>query len=178
MNINIKLHKNDLPDNVKLKGIISSDAEFLGLTPPKDKLCLIQINEKDSNDVHVVQLDRRTYVAPNLVKLRNDRSIKKIFHYARKDMEMIKYFLKVDVENVECTKEHCWFPCMMETFLGIESSTQDSLSRCLACDEKNCGPAFASCAGMTRRRAGILTDISRNAKEVCSLNFTSNGTLC
>ena len=67
---------------------------------------------------------------------------------------------------------------MMETFLGIESSTQDSLSRCLACDEKNCGPAFASCAGMTRRRAGILTDISRNAKEVCSLNFTSNGTLC
>ena len=28
MNINIKLHKNDLPDNVKLKGIISSDAEF------------------------------------------------------------------------------------------------------------------------------------------------------
>ena len=56
MNINIKLHKNDLPDNVKLKGIISSDAEFLGLTPPKDKLCLIQIIEKDSYDVHVVHL--------------------------------------------------------------------------------------------------------------------------
>ena len=132
MNINIKLHKNDLPDNVKLKGIISSDAEFLGLTPPKDKLCLIQINEKDSNDVHVVQLDRRTYVAPNLVKLLNDRSIKKIFHYARKDMEMIKYFLKVDVENVECTKlqsriargysdQHS-YKALVQEFLGINIS--------------------------------------------------------
>ena len=68
MNINIKLHKNDLPDSLKLRGIVSSDAEFLGLTPPKDKLCLIQINEKDSNDVHVVQLNRKTYEAPNLIK--------------------------------------------------------------------------------------------------------------
>ncbi len=81
-------------------------------------------------------------------------------------------------ENVECTKEHCWFPCMMETFLGVDSSTKDSLSRCLACDEKNCGPAFASCAGMTRRRAGILTDINRDSKEICILNFTKNGSLC
>ena len=132
MNINIKLHKNDLPDNVKLKGIISSDAEFLGLTAPKDKLCLIQINEKDSNDVHVVQLDRRTYVAPNLIKLLNDRSVKKIFHYARKDMEMIKYFLKVDVENVECTKlqsriargysdQHS-YKALVQEFLGINIS--------------------------------------------------------
>ena len=132
MNINIKLHKNDLPDNVKLKGIISSDAEFLGLTPPKDKLCLIQINEKDSKDVHVIQLDRKTYEAPNLIKLLNDKSVKKIFHYARKDMEMIKYFLKVDVENVECTKlqsriargysdQHS-YKALVQEFLGISIS--------------------------------------------------------
>ena len=138
MNINIKLHKNDLPDSVKLKGIISSDAEFLGLTPPKDKLCLIQINEKNSNDVHVIQLDRKTYEAPNLIKLLNDKSVKKIFHYARKDMEMIKYFLKVDVENAECTKlqsriargysdQHS-YKALVQEFIGVDISKQKQSS--------------------------------------------------
>ncbi len=81
-------------------------------------------------------------------------------------------------ENVKCTREYCWFPCMMETFLGLDSSTESSLSKCFACDEKNCGPAFASCAGMTRRRAGILSDIHRDPKEICALNFSQNGTYC
>ena len=30
--------------------------------------------------------------------------IKKLFHFARSDLAHIKYYLKIDVENVECTK--------------------------------------------------------------------------
>ena len=31
-------------------------------------------------------------------------NIKKIFHYARSDLAHIKYYLKTDVSNIECTK--------------------------------------------------------------------------
>ena len=49
-------------------------------------------------------MDRKTYNAPNLIKLLKDESIKKIFHFARSDMAHIKYYLKTDVKNIECTK--------------------------------------------------------------------------
>ena len=104
MNDNIKLHKNDLPENLNLGPIVAVDSEFTGLIPPKDKLCLIQLCSNNSKEVHIVQLNRTNYIAPNLVDFLKDTNIKKIFHYARKDMEMIKFFLKTDIINVECTK--------------------------------------------------------------------------
>ena len=105
MNTDIKLHKDDLPENLNLGPIVACDSEFTGLTPPKDKLCLIQLCSTDSKEVHIIQfIDRETYKAPNLAKLLVNPNIKKIFHYARKDLEMIKYYLKIDVQNVECTK--------------------------------------------------------------------------
>lgn len=79
-------------------------------------------------------------------------------------------------ENVKCTKENCWFPCLMETILGIKSET--SLSQCFACDEKHCGKDFARCSGLTRRRASIQTDIYRDSREICQINFDVNGTMC
>ena len=103
MNIDIKLHKNDLPDDLHLGNVIAVDGEFMGLNVRRDPLCLIQISEGNS-DAHIVQLDRKTYNAPNLIKLLSNKNIKKIFHYARSDMAHIKYYLKTDVNNVECTK--------------------------------------------------------------------------
>tara|TARA_Y100000590_G_scaffold62594_1_gene67046 strand:- start:692 stop:1318 length:627 start_codon:yes stop_codon:yes gene_type:complete len=105
MSINIKLHKDDLPANLKLGPVVACDCEFTGLNPPKDKLCLIQFNSIESKDVHIVQfINRETYKSPNLVKLLTNQNVKKIFHYARKDLQMIKWALKIDVENIECTK--------------------------------------------------------------------------
>ena len=48
MNVEIKLHKNDLPEDLNLGKSIAIDGEFGGLNPFKDKLCLIQnlINQK------------------------------------------------------------------------------------------------------------------------------------
>ena len=103
MNIDIKLHKKDLPDDLQLGNVIAVDGEFMGLNVRRDPLCLIQISTGNS-DAHIVQLDRKTYNAPNLINLLSNNNIKKLFHYARSDLAHIKYYLKTDVKNVECTK--------------------------------------------------------------------------
>ena len=103
MNPDIKLYKKDLPDHLDLGQTISVDGEFMGLNVRRDPLCLIQLSSGNS-DAHIVQFDRDTYNAPNLVKILGDENIKKIFHFARSDLAHIKYYLKTDVKNIECTK--------------------------------------------------------------------------
>ena len=103
MSINIKLYKNDLPDDLKLGNIIAVDGEFMGLNVRRDPLCLIQISSGNS-DAHIVQFDRKNYNAPNLVKILNNDQITKIFHYGRADMAHIKFYLKTDTNNFLDTK--------------------------------------------------------------------------
>jgi len=103
MNIDINLHKNDLPDGLNLGNIIAVDGEFMGLDVRRDPLCLLQISSGNS-DAHIVQLDRENYNAPNLTKLFIDEKITKIFHYGRADIAHIKYYLKADTVNILDTK--------------------------------------------------------------------------
>ena len=103
MNIDIKLHKNDLPDDLKLGNVIAVDGEFMGLNVKRDPLCLIQISSGNS-DAHIIQFDRENYNAPNLVKILKDENITKIFHYGRADMSHIKYYLKTETNNILDTK--------------------------------------------------------------------------
>ena len=103
MNIEIKLHKTDLPDDLDLGNVIAVDGEFMGLNVGRDPLCLIQVSS-GNNDAHIVQLNRENYQAPNLVKMLNDEKIVKIFHYGRADMAHIKYYLKTDTNNILDTK--------------------------------------------------------------------------
>ena len=49
MTNNIHLHKNDLPDDLKLGNIIAVDGEFMGLNVRRDPLCLIQISAFSKN---------------------------------------------------------------------------------------------------------------------------------
>ena len=101
--MNIKLHKNDLPDDLELGNLIAVDGEFMGLNVRRDPLCLIQISSGKS-DAHIVQLDRINYKAPNLVKILNNEKITKIFHYGRADLAFIKFYLKTDTKNILDTK--------------------------------------------------------------------------
>ena len=103
MNIDIKLHKSDLPDDLDLGNVIAVDGEFMGLNVRRDPLCLIQISSGNS-DAHIVQLDRSNYQAPNLVQLLKNDNITKIFHYGRADIAHIKYYLKTDTNNILDTK--------------------------------------------------------------------------
>ena len=100
-----KLYQDDLPANLNLGPVVACDCEFTGLNPPKDKLCLIQLCSENSKEVHIVQfVNRENYKSPNLSKLLLNPDIKKVFHFARKDTEMIRWALGIQVVNVECTK--------------------------------------------------------------------------
>ena len=103
MKIDIKLHKNDLPDDLQLGNLIAIDGEFMGLNVKRDPLCLIQISS-GNNDAHIIKLDRERYEAPNLTKILTDQSVTKIFHYGRADLAHIKYYLKATTTNILDTK--------------------------------------------------------------------------
>ena len=103
MSIDIKLHKNDLPDDLDLGNLIAVDGEFMGLNIRRDPLCLIQISSGNS-DAHIIQLDRVNYNAPNLINILQNNKITKIFHYGRADLAFIKYYLKTETNNILDTK--------------------------------------------------------------------------
>lgn len=101
--MSIFLHKGDLPDSVDLGSVVAIDTETMGLKPRRDKLCLVQLSSGDG-DAHLVQLDRKTYDAPNLKKLFADPKVMKIFHFARFDVAVMQYYLNVVCQPVYCTR--------------------------------------------------------------------------
>jgi len=133
MNIDIKLHKNDLPDDLKIGNLIAVDGEFMGLDVRRDPLCLIQISTGNS-DAHIIQFDRSNYKAPNLVKILADDKITKIFHFGRADIAHIKYYLKTDTNNIFDTKiasklarsysENHSLKTLIKEFINIDISKQ------------------------------------------------------
>ena len=137
MNLNIKLHKHDLPDDIKLGNTIAVDCEMGGLNIKRDPLCLVQISAGNS-DAHIVQLDRNNYKAPNLVKILEDKKVKKIFHFARADLTFISYHLKINVQNINCTKiksklsrtytDRHSLKDLIKEFVGIDVSKQHQAS--------------------------------------------------
>ncbi len=133
MSIDIKLHKNDLPDDLNLGKLLAIDCEFMGLNVRRDPLCLIQISTGNS-DAHIIQFDRSNYNAPNLIKILSDSSIVKIFHYGRADIAHIKYYLKTDTNNILDTKiasklarsysDNHSLKTLIKEFLNIDISKQ------------------------------------------------------
>ena len=103
MNLNIKLHKEDLPAEIILGDNIAVDCEFMGLNFNRDRLCLVQIST-GKNDAHIIQLNKEKYNAPNLKAILSNDQITKIFHFGRADIAFIKHYLKIDVKNIEDTK--------------------------------------------------------------------------
>jgi len=133
MNLDIKLHKEDLPDQIHFNDKVAIDCEFMGLNVERDRLCLVQISS-GKNDAHIIQLNKDKYDAPNLKKLLIDNNINKIFHFARADLLFIKKYLNVDVENVNCTKimsriarsysDKHGLKDLIKEFIGIDVSKQ------------------------------------------------------
>ena len=103
MNLDIKLHKEDLPAEIILGDNIAVDCEFMGLNFNRDRLCLVQIST-GKNDAHIIQLNKEKYNAPNLKAVLSNDKVTKIFHFGRADLAFIKHYLKIDVKNIEDTK--------------------------------------------------------------------------
>lgn len=99
----ITLHAGDLPEEIDLGPLVAIDTETLGLNLVRDRLCLVQLSSGDGN-AHLVQLDRRTYEAPNLKRMLSEPAVTKIFHFARFDVAMLARHLGIMTEPVYCTK--------------------------------------------------------------------------
>jgi ribonuclease D len=99
----IRLHRGDLPNLSAYKGAVAIDTETMGLDPNRDRLCVVQLSLGDGS-ADVVQIPAGHSDAPNLKKLLADKSVLKIFHFARFDLGMLFKALGVMPEPVYCTK--------------------------------------------------------------------------
>jgi len=101
--MDIKTHKDDLPSDLNLGNEIAVDTEAMGLELKRDPLTLVQIST-GNNDCHIINLNRKDYKAKNLVKILEDEKVNKIFHFARFDVAVLKFYLGANVKNIYCTK--------------------------------------------------------------------------
>lgn len=115
---------------------LAVDTELTGLDVHNDKLCLVQMRAKGSDDFYLVQIrDNKDY--PNLVQVLSNPNSTKIFHYARMDLLMIYKRLGVWAMPVFCTKigtllarpkkGHALHNVLREVF-GIEMDGQECCS--------------------------------------------------
>ena len=102
---NIKIFENDLPSEIDLskEKVIGIDNEALGLVLGRDPLTLVQLG-LESKQFYLIKLNRKTYEAPNLIKVLSNSSTQFVMHYARQDLLWLKYHLKVEPKNIFCTK--------------------------------------------------------------------------
>ena len=83
---------------------LAIDTEGSGLQiPHRDKLSLIQFST-GNNEAYIIQPNRESYKAPNIVKILENNKITKIGHYLRYDISGLEYFLKCEVKNIFDTK--------------------------------------------------------------------------
>tara|TARA_B100000029_G_scaffold206780_1_gene204522 strand:- start:2332 stop:2952 length:621 start_codon:yes stop_codon:yes gene_type:complete len=103
----MKIHKiqGDISQETakSFKGSVSVDCEMQGLVPGRDKLSLVTLTSDDEN-VYIVQPDKNTYKAPNLISVLEDNKVLKIFHFARMDVHFLEFYFKTSVKNYWCTK--------------------------------------------------------------------------
>jgi ribonuclease D len=99
----IRLHRGDLPDISRYRGAVAIDTETMGLDLNRDRLCVVQLSPGDGS-ADVVQIAAQQSDAPNLKRLLADKSLLKIFHFARFDLGMLYKAFGVMPEPVFCTK--------------------------------------------------------------------------
>ena len=99
----IRLHRGDLPDLAAYKGAVAIATEAMGLLPHRGRLCVVQLSPGDGS-ADVVQIAAGQTKAPNIERLLADKSVLKIFHYARFDIGLLAATFGVMTEPIYCTK--------------------------------------------------------------------------
>ncbi len=106
-----ELFENDIPDerlqHYLKKSVVAIDTETRGLIVRRDRLCLIQICD-DEGVVSFVRYksidDLKTDTLSNVKKLCEAPNVLKLFHFARFDVAVLKYYLGINVAPIFCTK--------------------------------------------------------------------------
>jgi ribonuclease D len=99
----IRYHRGDLPESYSVAGSVAVDTETLGLSPHRDRLCVVQLSTGDGS-ADIVQILKEAPRPERLVRLLADRAVLKIFHFARFDLAVLERYLGVMPEPVYCTK--------------------------------------------------------------------------
>ena len=100
----VHFHEEDLPAGVLAPGPVAVDTETMGLSTPRDRLCLVQISD-GRGDEHLVRFAPGSdYAAPNLRAVLADPERLKLYHFARFDLAAIRHYLGVMAAPVYCTK--------------------------------------------------------------------------
>lgn len=99
----IRLNRHDLPDDWTCGEAVAIDTETLGLEIDRDRLCVVQLSRGDG-DAEIVQIGAGQARAPNLEKLLRDRSVTKLFHFARFDVAVLLGAFGALAEPIYCTK--------------------------------------------------------------------------
>jgi ribonuclease D len=133
----IRLHRGDLPNLSAYKGAVAIDTETMGLDPNRDRLCVVQLSP-GNGDADVVQIAPGQTKAPNIEKLLADKSILKIFHFARFDLGVMAKAFGVMAGPVYCTKiasrlartytDKHGLKDLTREVLGVDLSKQQQLS--------------------------------------------------
>lgn len=86
---------------------VAVDTETRGLLIPRDRLCLVQIAAADGT-IALVRFSKNSALPKtgdsNLKKLLESKQLLKVFHFARFDIAVLKYYLSAEVQPVWCTK--------------------------------------------------------------------------
>lgn len=100
----IHYHRGDLPPGLDFGHSVAVDTEAMGLYIPRDRLKLVQLSA-GNGECHLVHFPvGASYEAPHLKALLTDKNVEKIFHFARFDYAILKYYLKVETGPIFCTK--------------------------------------------------------------------------
>ena len=99
----IRFHKGDLAADVSYRGAVAIDTETLGLNPLRDRLCLVQLSGGDGN-ADIVQIGPGQKAAARLTALLADRTVTKVFHFARFDIAVLFQTFGVMAGPLFCTK--------------------------------------------------------------------------
>jgi len=103
----ISFCQNDLTEELfnsyKISKYLAIDTETMGLYHGRDRLCLIQMCN-ESNLTSCIKIEIGTRKASRIQNLLEDKKIMKIFHYARFDVAALKCNLKIETQNIFCTK--------------------------------------------------------------------------
>jgi ribonuclease D len=106
-----KIYEGDISDEALkhylAQAFVTVDTETRGLNVRRDRLCLVQISDNDGQTSLVRFKDRMKLPAQhetNLKKLLEAPNVMKVFHFARFDVGVLKYYLNASVKPVWCTK--------------------------------------------------------------------------
>ncbi len=135
----------DLSDNrlhhYLTKPFVAVDTETRGLLVRRDRLCLVQICDEDGVVSFVRFPDRMrlpTAENTNLKKLFESPQVTKVFHYARFDVGVMKYYMNININPIWCTKiasklvrtytDRHGLKDLVRELLGIELDKSDQMS--------------------------------------------------